>query len=156
MTASGGVGFVAAMLSVIVDARPDVRTLPALLAQLTAGAVEGLIREVLIVAEPGEPLVAELCDATGAEPFVAAETLKSAHVLVLPAALRLRDGWISALENHLSNGGVEALVVGLAQGGLFRRPPFGVLVERRRLENGRGADLDRLRRDLGLRARRIG
>ena len=75
---------------------------------------------------------------------------------MLPADFRLRDGWIGSLDGHLARGGAPAVVAGLAEGGLFGRRPYGVLVERRRLEGRRGADLKGLRRDLGLRARRIG
>ncbi|MBL8772785.1 MAG: hypothetical protein JNK30_15490, partial [Phenylobacterium sp.] len=42
------------MLSVIIDARRDADRLPALLTQLTAGAVDGLVRQVAIVASPGQ------------------------------------------------------------------------------------------------------
>ena len=145
------------MLSVIVDARAGAQKLPALLAQLTAGAVDGVVREVLIVADPREAGVEALCEDMGAEAAptlaAAATAAKSDPVLVLPADFRWRDGWIGALNQHMAAGGGPALVQGLAEGGLFRRPPAGVLVERGRLQ---GADLDRLRRDLRLRRRRIG
>jgi hypothetical protein len=153
-------GLVAAMLSVIVDARQGARGLPALLAQLTAGAVDGLVRQVFIVAAEGEPEIDLICEETGAE---AAPTLEAAaavaradRLLVLPADFRLLDGWIGALDGHLAIGGADALVQGAGVGGLFRRSPFGVLVERRRLDGGHGADLKRLRRVLGLRPRRVG
>lgn len=147
------------MLSVIIEARTEGERLPALLAQLTAGAVDGLVRQVLIVAEPDAPGIAAICEETGAEAHPTIETAGTAAradwLLVLPADFRLRDGWIGALDHHLARGG-EALVTGLSDGGLFGRRPFGVLVERRRLEGRRGADLQRLRRDLGLSPRRVG
>lgn len=148
------------MLTVIIDARDDAQRLPALLAQLTAGAVDGLVRQVLIVAAEGQPGIDDLCEEMGAEAHAslegAAKVARADQLLVLPADFRLRDGWIGSLEGHLTRSGEGALVSGLAEGGLFRRRPFGVLVERGRLEGRRGADLQRLRRDLGLRARRIG
>ena len=148
------------MLTVIIDARDDAERLPALLAQLTAGAVDGLVRQVLIVADAGQAGIGELCEETGAEPSptleAAAQTARADRLLVLPARFRLRDGWIGSLNGHLGREGAAAVVAGLSEGGLFRRQPYGVLVERRRLEGGRGADLKSLRRDLGLRARRIG
>jgi hypothetical protein len=148
------------MLSVIIDARSQAERLPALLAQLTAGAVDGLVRQVLIVAAEGQPGIADLCEETGADSHPTIEAAGAAaraeQLLVLPADFRLRDGWIGSLDRHLARGGEAAVVSGLAEGGLFGRRPFGVLVERRRLEGRRGADLQRLRRDLGLRARRIG
>lgn len=147
------------MLSVIVDAREEPRKLPALLAQLTGGAVEGLVREVFIVAPHSETVVA-ICEDMGAE---AADTVEAAlawakgeTVLVLPADLRLRDGWIEALGDHLATGGGDALVPGLADGGLLAKRPYGVLVERARVVRLENPDLKRLRRQLGLRPLRIG
>lgn len=148
------------MLSVIIDARTEAQGLPALLAQLTAGAVDGLVRQVLIVAVDGQPGIDALCEDMGAEAWptleAAATAARSDQLLVLPADLRLRDGWIKALEGHLARGGGAAVVTGFSDNGLFGRRPFGVLLERGRLEGRRGADLQRLRRDLGLSARRVG
>ncbi|WP_068878558.1 MULTISPECIES: hypothetical protein [unclassified Phenylobacterium] len=148
------------MLSVIIDARTGADGLPGLLAQLTAGAVDGLVRQVLIVAADGQRGIDELCEDMGAEASstmeAAAAASRSDRLLVLPADLRLRDGWIKALETHLARGGEPAVVTGFSDGRLFGRRPFGVLLERDRLEGGRGADLKRLRRDLGLRALRVG
>ena len=148
------------MLTVVIDARGEAGRLAGLLAQLTAGAVEGLVREVLIVAAEGQPDIDLLCEETGAEAVTTLEAAASARadwLMVLPADLRLRDGWIQSVEDHLARGGGEAVVQGLARTGLFRPAPLGVLVERRRLDGlGRGADLKRLRRDLGLRPRRVG
>jgi 2-phospho-L-lactate guanylyltransferase (CobY/MobA/RfbA family) len=147
------------MLSVIVDAREEPRKLPALLAQLTGGAVEGLVREVFIVA-PHSETVAAICEDMGAE---AADTVEAAlawakgeTVLVLPADLRLRDGWIEALSEHLAGDGRDALVVGLGEPGLLAKRPYGVLLERARVVRLEDPDLKRLRRQLGLRPLRIG
>jgi hypothetical protein len=148
------------MLTVIIDARHDVDRLPALLAQLTAGAVDGLVRQVLIVAAAGQAGIGDLCEETGAEAHLtleaAAQTARAEKLLVLPADFRLRDGWIGSLSGYLGRSGAGAVVAGLSEGGLFSHRPYGVLVERGRLEGRRGADLKGLRRDLGLRARRIG
>ena len=149
------------MLSVIIDARAGADRLPALLAQLTAGAVDGLVRQVLIVAAPGEAGIDLLCEDMGAEARAsfqaAAEAARSEHLLVLPADFRLRDGWMGSLQDHMARGGEPALVAGLGEPGLFARRPFGVLVERSRLHAARhGADLQGLRRSLGLGRRRIG
>lgn len=148
------------MLTVIIDARTEAGRLPALLAQLTAGAVEGLVRQVAIVAAEGQPGIAELCEDMGAEAHptieAAAMTARGERLLIVPADFRLRDGWIGSIDGHLGRGGGAAVVSGLSDAGLFGRRPFGVLVERGRLEGRRGADLQSLRRELGLRARRIG
>lgn len=148
------------MLSVIIDARTQAEGLPALLAQLTAGAVDGIVRQVLIVAADRQPGIDGLCEEMGAEAHPTIEAAgvaaRADQLLVLPADFRFRDGWIPSLSGHVSRGGEPALVKGLSEGGLFGRRPFGVLLERRGLEGRRGADLQRLRRDLGLRARRLG
>jgi hypothetical protein len=148
------------MLSVIIDARQDAERLPALLGQLTAGAVDGVVRQVLIVAVDGQAGIDGLCEEMGAEAHPTLEAAGAAaraeQLLILPADFRLRDGWIGSLNGHLTRHGAAAVVIGLSDAGLFGRRPFGVLVERGRLEGRRGADLQRLRRDLGLRARRIG
>lgn len=148
------------MLTVIIDAREGAQGLTALLAQLTAGAVDGLVRQVQIVAAEAAPQIGALCEETGAEAHptleAGAAAARADQLLILPADFRLRDGWIGSLEGHLGRGGEPAVVSGLADTGLFGRRPFGVLVERRRLEGRRGADLQRLRRELGLRVRRIG
>ena len=148
------------MLTVIIDARTGTEGLPALLAQLTAGAVDGLVKQVAIVAAADQPGIDLLCEDMGADAFVsveaAGEAARGERLLVVPAELRLRDGWIGALEAHLMAGGGPAVVEGLHSGGLFARRPFGLLVERDRLKGRRSADLQRLRRELGLRPRRIG
>jgi hypothetical protein len=148
------------MLTVIIDARADQRGLTGLLAQLTAGVVEGLVRQVQIVADGDAPRIGELCEETGAEPHptleAGAAAARAERLLILPADLRLRDGWIGSLGSHVGRGGAPAVVRGLSDEGLFGRRPFGVLVERGRLQGRRGADLQRLRRELGLRVRRIG
>ena len=148
------------MLTVIIDAREDAQRLPVLLAQLTAGAVDGLVRQVLIVAAEGQAGIDDLCEETGAEPHPTIEAAglaaRAEWLAVLPAGFRLRDGWIKALEGHLARGGAAAVVTGVPEGGLFSRRPYGVLVERGRLDGRHGSDLQRLRRELGLRAGRIG
>lgn len=148
------------MLTVIIDARTEADQLPVLLGQLTAGAVDGLVRQVLIVAADGQAGIDGLCEETGAEAHPTIEAAGAAaradQLLILPADFRLRDGWIRSLDGHLTRGGEAAVVMGLSDAGLFGRRPFGVLVERGRLEGRRGADLQRLRRDLGLRACRVG
>ena len=146
------------MLTVIIDARTKTDRLPMILAQLTAGAVDGLVRQVLLVATDGQGGIGELCEETGAEAYpsipAAAAAARADLLLVLPADFRLRDGWIRALSGQAA----PALVVGLGEGGLLRRPPVGLLVERAGLGGAQqGVDaIGGLRRQLGLRVRRIG
>lgn len=148
------------MISVIVDARRGAEALPVLLAQLTTGAVDGLVRQVLLVAEPGQAGIDLLCEETGADAHLsleaAAAVARASWLIAAPAEFRLRDGWIKAIEGHLAGGGKAAIVQGLDRGSVFRRPTTAVLVERGRLEGRHGADLDGLRRELGLRPARVG
>jgi hypothetical protein len=143
------------MLTVIVDARADATRLPGLLAQLTAGAVDGLVRQVMIVA-PREGLVEDLCEETGADTAATlsegVQAARSDLLLIAPPDLRLRDGWIETVRRFVTDGGRAGRVAGLAVG-LFNRP-YGVLIERGRAV-GHG-DLAGLRRQLGLGLRRIG
>jgi hypothetical protein len=139
------------MLTVIIDARAAPAKLPPLLAQLTAGAVDGLVREVLIVG-PQAGLIDQLCGDMGAEaeptPQAAFQRAKGQLVLALPADFRFREGWIERLSGFLAQGGKAAVVLG--QGGLLSAPS-GVLVER---DRGLGcADLHGIRRQLKLRRR---
>lgn len=149
LDAQGGAAASGDMLSVIVDAPSDTSRLPGLLAQLTAGAVEGLVREVWIVAPPSDELEA-ICDATGAERCdrmsQGAAKARYETLLVLPADFRLRDGWIAALEHAAGEG----VVVGLGRS-------RGVLVRRVRAQQlADHVDLRRLRRKLGLWPQRLG
>jgi hypothetical protein len=152
------------MLTVIIDARDGAGGLATLLAQLTAGAVDGIVREVLIVAAPESPDIDLLCEEMGAEAHTslaaAGEAARSERVLVLPPGFRFRDGWIGALNSHLAAGGSAARVIGLGAERRLSRAPEGVLVVRSALAGAEGADLKRLRRVLGqawgVRARRIG
>ena len=137
------------MLSVIIDASRNTEGLTGLLAQLTAGAVNGIVREVWIVAPPSEGLE-QVCEATGAERrdrmSEAAGAARHDRLLVLPADFRLRDGWISALDA----AGGDGVVVGLGR-------PRGVLVGRGRAQElADHVSLGGLRRKLGLLPKRLG
>jgi hypothetical protein len=143
------------MLTVIVEARTDADRAPQLLAQLTAGAVEGLVREVVLIG-PREGLVAALCEETGAEAaasFAAALQLtRQAWVLGAHAPFRFREGWIEAVQRFLQGSRKAALVRG--QGASLLGGPYAVLVQRGRVDQA--GDVRGLRRRLGLRPARIG
>jgi molybdopterin-guanine dinucleotide biosynthesis protein A len=118
------------------------------------------VRQVLIVAAAQQPGIEDLCEETGAEALLgiasAARSARAEWIVVLPADFRLRDGWIGALKGHLERGQGAALVQGWSDGGLFAWRPFGILVERSRLETAEDSDLKGLRRRLGLGRRRTG
>lgn len=138
------------MLSVVI-ASGDPEYLPALLAALTPAAVEGLVGDLRIVAQPS-PLVDALCDATGAELsstlVAAAAAARSDWLLVLPAEFRPREGWLERLGDHLRSGGGDAVLKGRGWLG-----PSGFVV--RRAAVSAQPDLKRLRRSLGARRVRL-
>jgi hypothetical protein len=145
------------MLSVIVETADAGDRLPALLAALTSAAVEGLVREVLIAGGGPPELLAVLREETGAE---LADDLaggikaaRSERLLVLPAKIRLKSGWLEVLAKHLRGGGGDALIVG--EGGVFGEKPFGVLMARTAAVGLAHPDLKRLRRQLGRGAARL-
>ena len=145
------------MLSVIVETADAGDRLPALLGALTSAAVDGLVREVLIAGGGPPELLAVLREETGAE---LADDLaggikaaRSERLLVLPAKIRLKSGWLEMLAKHLRGGGGDALIVG--EGGVFGERPFGVLTARAAAAGLAHPDLKRLRRQLGRGAARL-
>ncbi|WP_309604253.1 hypothetical protein [Phenylobacterium sp.] len=131
--------------------------LPALLAALTSAAVEGLVRELLISGGGPPALLAALREETGAELVpdltAAVKAARSDRLLVLPATIRLKSGWLEALGRHLRGGGGDALVVG--EGGLFGDKPVGLLIGRAPAAAVASPDLKRLRRRLTRGAARL-
>jgi phage tail sheath gpL-like len=145
------------MLSVIVETADAAERLPALLAALTSAAVDGLVREVLIAGGGPPELLAVLREETGAELAddlaAAIAAARSARLLVLPARIRLRRGWLEALGGHLRSGGGDAVIVGEAA--VFGDKPFGVLLTRTAAAGLAHPDLKRLRGQLGRGAPRL-
>ena len=103
------------MLSVIIDTGDSAERLGVLLAALTQGAIDGLVREVTIVGGPAE-LLAALREETGAE--IAADlagaiaAARSDRLLVIPGRLRLRSDWLEMLGRHLRDGEGDAVLAG--------------------------------------------
>jgi hypothetical protein len=138
------------MLTVIVETADAGDRLPALLAALTSAAVEGLVREVLIAGGGPPELLAVLREETGAELADdlagALRAARSDRLLVLPAKIRLKPGWLEALARHLRSGGGDAMLVG--DGGFFGGQAYGVLLGRAAAAALAHPDLKRLRRQL--------
>jgi hypothetical protein len=126
------------MLSVIVDTQGAEDRLGGLLAQLTSAAVEGLVREVLVVdaahSEAVADAIAAMCEATGAKAVGdladGIARAKSDWLLALPAQIRFGDGWVERLKDHVAAGPRAVVVEGLKPPGLFARRPYGMLVSR--------------------------
>jgi hypothetical protein len=147
------------MLSVIVETADAGDRLPALLAALTSLAVEGLVREVRIAGGGPPELLAVLREETGAELCAdlaaGVAEARSDRLLILPAKIRLKAGWLEALARHLKGGGGDALILGEASG-FLRERPFGVLLPRAAAADLAHPDLKRLRGKLGRGAVRLG
>lgn len=146
------------MLTVIVETADSGDRLPALLACLTSASVEGLVREVLIAGGGPPELLAVLREETGAElaPDLATALAdsRSDRLLVLPAKIRLKPGWLEALTRHLRGGGGDAVIEGEA--GFLQARPFGVLMPRSAASGLAHPDLKGLRGKLSRRAVRLG
>lgn len=151
------------MLSAIIDAGEDAVRLEGLLVALTPAAVEGVVRDVLIVDAARSDLVAEaialLCDETGAKVVgdfgQAFAQARSDWLLAAPAAFRPRAGWVEALAVHMRDGRGQALLRGEG-GGLFNPAPVALVVAKDRARALVHPDLKALRRQLGPTVPRIG
>ncbi len=145
------------MLSVIVETADAGDRLPALLSALTSLAVEGLVREVRIAGGGPPELLQVLREETGAElaadVAAAIQAARSDRLLVLPAKIRLRAGWLETLAHHLRDGGGDALIVG--EGGLLSAKGFGVLLPKTAAAGLAHPDLKRLRGQLARGAVRL-
>ena len=145
------------MLSVIVETADAGDRLPALLACLTSASVEGLVREVLIAGGGPPELLAVLREETGAE--LAADLggalgmARSEVLLVLPAKIRLKPGWLEALARHMRGAGGDALIEGEAR--FLQRRPYGLLIGREAVAGLVHPDLKRLRGKLARGAVRL-
>ena len=150
------------MLSVIVPTLNCEHDLANLLARLVPAAVDGLVAQVIAVDGGSTDATISICEDAGAD---VAATFTSAvaiarrdWILILPADLRLRGGWVEAVSGHLARGGGAALVQGEREGkGLlarFKPAPSGLLVAKAALRGaGPTLDLIGLRRKHGGRAR---
>lgn len=130
------------MISVVLLASEDLQGLAGQMAMLVPAAVDGLVKEVVLVAD-GEPGVEALVEDSGARLVTVkgdaaarlaagAAVARGDWILTLRAAPALRDGWREPIEKHLSGGGGTAAVLA-APGGLlarWSRRPHGVLVRR--------------------------
>jgi len=146
------------MLSVIVT-RGNPAKLAGLLAMLTEAAVDGVVRDVILIGGDDPALLEALCGATGAKTAAdlaeAAASARSDWLLVVPPELRLLDGWVDRLNDHLREGVREARLRGVG-GGWFRRAPEGVVIARAKLAASVQPGAQELARKLSPGARRIG
>ena len=149
------------MISVVLVASEDLPGLAAQMAMLVPAAVDGLVKEVILVAD-GEPGVEALADDSGARLVTTAGDRLAAGaavargdwILTLRAAPVLREGWREPVEKHLA-GGAGAPAVLTAPGGLLDRlsPRVHGVLARRLDWPSDGGDEKRLAK--ALRAKRL-
>jgi hypothetical protein len=127
------------MISVVLVASEDLPGLAAQMAMLVPAAVDGLVKEVVLVSggEPGVEALAEdsgarLVTTSGDRMAAGAAVARGDWILTLRATPVLREGWREPVEKHLA-GGAGAAAVLRAPGGLFSKLSprlHGVLVRR--------------------------
>jgi hypothetical protein len=99
------------MISALITHLGDARRLEASLAALASAAIDGLVREALVVGvsageaarEVADDAGAQLVEAAGeAEGLAAAGALaRGTWLLILPSGVRLQAGWESAARRHI-------------------------------------------------------
>ncbi|MBO0905509.1 glycosyltransferase family A protein [Jiella sonneratiae] len=112
------------MLSVFMDCGPDDRKLAATLSSLVPGAVDGIVREVVLVDRAMGVDARKVAEHAGCR-VVSAEALGEAigqargdWLLLLEPGARLQPGWIAAVADHLETAGGAHAVTPAAR---FRR-----------------------------------
>lgn len=138
------------MLTVVIPTHNSAGDLQVLLSALVPAAVDGLVRQVVVVDASSTDNTAEICDDAGADLVgsldEAGRKARNDRVLVLPVDIRLKPGWDAALGAHLVRGGKPAILQGERDGWL-KAVKTGVLVKPEAL-SGAG-DLAAVRRKLG-------
>lgn len=127
------------MISVILVASEDLQGLAAQMTMLVPAAVDGLVKEVVLISggELGVEALAEdsgarLVTTSGDRLEAGAAVVRGDWILTLRAAPVLREGWREPVEKHLT-GGAGAPAVLTAPGGLLGKLAprlHGVLVRR--------------------------
>jgi hypothetical protein len=130
------------MISVVLVASEDLPGLAAQMAMLVPAAVDGLVKEVVLVGD-GEPGVEALAEDSGARLVTAsgdvaarlsagASVARGDWILTLRSAPALREGWREPIEKHLAGGAGAPAALTVPGGLLSKLSPrlHGVLVRR--------------------------
>ncbi len=93
------------MLTAIITDLNDASRLEATLAALAPAAVDGYVRQLLVIAEGAEAAALELAEEAGADAvdgFAAAcAQARQPWLLILPAGVRPQVGWEAAVRGHM-------------------------------------------------------
>lgn len=102
------------MLSVLIETRNDEEGLARTLATLVAGAIEGVVREVIVADRGSTDQTAYVAEHAGCN-FVAEGGLsagirqaKGEWLLVLEPGARLADGWVEPVVAHMAHATMPA------------------------------------------------
>lgn len=142
------------MISVLIPTANSERELASLLTVLVSAAVDGLVREVIVVDGGSTDATLAVCEDAGADVTAdlagALRRAKGDYLLALPVHLRLRPGWDESVRRHLEAGGGPALLVERPSGLIERLTGpkvAGALLPAQRAEGAR--DIADLRRRVG-------
>lgn len=95
------------MISVVVQTLNNQRTLPACLAALVPGAVDAIVREVILADAGSTDATLEIAEDAGAKVAgdlaTAVAAAKSEWLLILPATVRLEPGWEAEAAAHVQH-----------------------------------------------------
>lgn len=97
------------MLTVMIESSEDQAALAASLAALVPGAIEGLVREVVVIDRGLDAATREVADHAGCR-IVGSESLATSvgaargdWLLLLEPGARLQEGWIEAVATHVGD-----------------------------------------------------
>ena len=152
------------MLSVLIETRNHEDALARTLASLVGGAVEGVVREVIICDAGSTDRTQLVADHTGCQ-FLAGglaagiRKARSEWLLFLKPGTRLAEGWMAEVVEHVTNGGGAARFTRsrmsrppiLSRLFSLRRPRFDGLV----IEKARAQALARGEEDAAWLARKV-
>lgn len=136
-----GFGYLAAMFTVLIETHDDEEALARTLASLVPGAVEGVIREVIVRDAGSTDGTAAVADHAGCRRIAADDyrlalrQAKGDWLMLLRPGARMGEGWIEAMTAHVSTStGAARFRVDGGWSRLFSRcPPLeaGLLITRR-------------------------
>ncbi|HVY35225.1 MAG TPA: glycosyltransferase [Caulobacteraceae bacterium] len=155
------------MISVVIATQNQERLMGPVLSALVAGAVDGVVRQVIIADGGSTDATLEIAKDSGADVLELSGPVesrlaagcgkaKSDWLLILDPSVVPPPGWEAAAREHIEQGADRAAWFAPTRGGLFGGPPkvHGLLVSRRQLNEAGGYSAGLVRR-LGGRLSRL-